>query len=125
MNFSENRRQHDGEPVICGSLVDLGHGFRDLALAFNAPVTSAAVATITSRGLATRGYIGYVYISLDDANVDTQCRYAEFGELGKSRGAHARSYARLITDLQGIANIDFEAKTRESPKAQPSTERAP
>jgi phospholipid/cholesterol/gamma-HCH transport system substrate-binding protein len=36
----------------------------------NAPVTSASVATITSRGLATLGYTGYVYISLDDFGVD-------------------------------------------------------
>jgi len=30
------------------------------------PVTSATVATITGRGLATRGFTGYVYISLED-----------------------------------------------------------
>jgi phospholipid/cholesterol/gamma-HCH transport system substrate-binding protein len=35
----------------------------------DAPVTSASVATITSRGLATRGYTGYVYISLDDIGI--------------------------------------------------------
>jgi phospholipid/cholesterol/gamma-HCH transport system substrate-binding protein len=30
------------------------------------PVTSATVATITGRGLATRGFTGYVYVSLED-----------------------------------------------------------
>jgi phospholipid/cholesterol/gamma-HCH transport system substrate-binding protein len=32
----------------------------------DAPVTSATVATISGRGLATRGFTGYVYVSLDD-----------------------------------------------------------
>jgi phospholipid/cholesterol/gamma-HCH transport system substrate-binding protein len=33
-----------------------------------APVTSATVATITSRGLAARGFMGYVYVALEDAD---------------------------------------------------------
>jgi phospholipid/cholesterol/gamma-HCH transport system substrate-binding protein len=49
-------------------------GPRSVAVALNidkgAPVTSSTVATITSRGLATRGYTGYVYISLDDVGND-------------------------------------------------------
>ena len=32
-----------------------------------APVTAATVATITSRGLAPRGFTGYVYVALEDA----------------------------------------------------------
>jgi phospholipid/cholesterol/gamma-HCH transport system substrate-binding protein len=43
-----------------------------LSVAKTAPVTSASVATITSRGLATRGYTGYVYISLDDVGIDSR-----------------------------------------------------
>jgi phospholipid/cholesterol/gamma-HCH transport system substrate-binding protein len=43
-----------------------------LSIDKSAPVTSASVATITSRGLATRGYTGYVYISLDDVGVDSR-----------------------------------------------------
>lgn len=31
------------------------------------PVSSATVATITGRGLATRGFTGYVYVSLEDS----------------------------------------------------------
>jgi phospholipid/cholesterol/gamma-HCH transport system substrate-binding protein len=42
-----------------------------LSIAKNAPVTSASVATITSRGLATRGYTGYVYVSLDDVGTES------------------------------------------------------
>ena len=33
----------------------------------DAPVSASTVATITARGVATRGFTGYVYISLDDA----------------------------------------------------------
>jgi phospholipid/cholesterol/gamma-HCH transport system substrate-binding protein len=47
----------------------------------NAPVTSASVATITSRGLATRGYTGYVYVSLDDVGVDAGPLSTPTGEL--------------------------------------------
>ena len=43
-----------------------------LSIDKSAPVTSATVATITSRGLATRGYTGYVYISLDDVGIDSR-----------------------------------------------------
>jgi phospholipid/cholesterol/gamma-HCH transport system substrate-binding protein len=38
----------------------------------DAPVTSASVATITFRGLATRGFTGYAYISLDDVGSDSR-----------------------------------------------------
>ncbi len=33
----------------------------------DAPVTSSTVATITGRGLAARGFTGYVYVNLEDA----------------------------------------------------------
>ena len=42
-------------------------GIRD-----SAPVTAATVATITSRGLATRGFTGYVYISLENVGEDNR-----------------------------------------------------
>ncbi|SRR6266567_276716 len=41
-----------------------------LSIERTAPVTSASAATITSRGLATRGFTGYVYISLEDVGTD-------------------------------------------------------
>jgi phospholipid/cholesterol/gamma-HCH transport system substrate-binding protein len=34
------------------------------------PVTSATVATIITRGLTNRGFMGYVYISLEDTGID-------------------------------------------------------
>jgi len=36
------------------------------------PVTSATVATITGRGLASRGFTGYVYVSLEDTGKPAQ-----------------------------------------------------
>ena len=51
-----------------------------LSIDKSAPVTSASVATITSRGLATRGYTGYVYISLDDVGIDSRPLTAPSGE---------------------------------------------
>lgn len=35
-----------------------------------APLSRATVATITTRGLATRGFMGYVYVALEDTGVD-------------------------------------------------------
>jgi phospholipid/cholesterol/gamma-HCH transport system substrate-binding protein len=43
-----------------------------LSIKNGAPVTAATVATITSRGLATRGFTGYVYVSLEDAGTDSR-----------------------------------------------------
>src|SRR5215831_1863002 len=36
----------------------------------DAPITRATVATITARGLATRGFTGYVYVALEDNGAD-------------------------------------------------------
>jgi phospholipid/cholesterol/gamma-HCH transport system substrate-binding protein len=52
-----------------------------LSIDKSAPVTSASVATITSRGLATRGYTGYVYVSLDDDGIDSRPLITRSGEL--------------------------------------------
>jgi len=41
-----------------------------LGIKDTAPVTSATAATITSRGLATHGFTGYVYVSLEDSGTD-------------------------------------------------------
>lgn len=41
-----------------------------LRLKRQAPVTMATVATITARGLASRGFTGYVYVSLEDDGGD-------------------------------------------------------
>jgi phospholipid/cholesterol/gamma-HCH transport system substrate-binding protein len=50
-----------------------------LSIDKSAPVTTASVATITSRGLATRGFTGYVYVSLDDVGVDSRPLTAKAG----------------------------------------------
>jgi len=41
-----------------------------LSVRKEAPVTMATVATVTARGLATRGFTGYVYVSLEDSGSD-------------------------------------------------------
>ena len=51
-----------------------------LSIRSDAPVTAATVATITSRGLATRGFTGYVYVSLEDAGTDFRSVVARPGE---------------------------------------------
>src|ERR1039457_3615786 len=51
-----------------------------LSIDKTAPITSASVATITSRGLATRGYTGYVYISIDDVGIDSRPLTTRSGE---------------------------------------------
>jgi phospholipid/cholesterol/gamma-HCH transport system substrate-binding protein len=47
-------------------LVDARHVRVRVAVRKNVPVTTATVATITGRGLATRGFTGYVYVSLEE-----------------------------------------------------------
>ena len=51
-----------------------------LSIKNGAPVTAATVATITSRGLATRGFTGYVYVSLEDSGTDSRSLVARSGE---------------------------------------------
>src|SRR6266511_5648703 len=51
-----------------------------LSIRSDAPVTAATVATITSRGLATRGFTGYVYVSLEDATAESGGLVAKPGE---------------------------------------------
>jgi phospholipid/cholesterol/gamma-HCH transport system substrate-binding protein len=43
-----------------------------LSIEKTAPVSSASVATITSRGLATRGFTGYVCIALEDVGINSR-----------------------------------------------------
>ncbi len=45
-----------------------------------APLTKATVATITTRGLAARGFTGYVYVSLEDALTESGRLVAPPGE---------------------------------------------
>ena len=62
----------------------------------DAPVTRATVATITSRGLATRGFTGYVYVALEDAGVDQRPLTALPGE----------SYPVIVTAPSRSVSLD-------------------
>src|SRR5450755_775624 len=61
-----------------------------------APVTSASVATITSRGLATRGFTCYVYISLEDVGIDSRPLTTRPGE----------PYPVIRTDPSKVITLD-------------------
>jgi phospholipid/cholesterol/gamma-HCH transport system substrate-binding protein len=41
-----------------------------VSVARNVPISKATVATITSRGLAARGFTGYVYVALEDTGAE-------------------------------------------------------
>jgi phospholipid/cholesterol/gamma-HCH transport system substrate-binding protein len=51
-----------------------------LSIRKDAPITQATVATITARGLATRGFTGYVYVSLDNTGTDSGSLVAPAGQ---------------------------------------------
>jgi phospholipid/cholesterol/gamma-HCH transport system substrate-binding protein len=50
-----------------------------LSIAKDAPVSRATVATITGRGLAARGFTGYVYVALENTGADSGPLIAEPG----------------------------------------------
>ncbi|AQQ67584.1 hypothetical protein Mag101_07970 [Microbulbifer agarilyticus] len=60
------------------------------------PITKATVATITARGLATRGFTGYVYILLNNSGSDQ-------GSLIPAPGAR---YARIPSTPSRSVNLD-------------------
>jgi len=62
----------------------------------DAPVTTATVATITARGLATRGFTGYVYVALEDTGGDRRPLAAPPGE----------SYPLIPTTPSRSINLD-------------------
>lgn len=62
----------------------------------NAPVTSATIATITGRGLATRGFTGYVYVSLEDGSAPGRPLTPAAGE----------AHARIATAPAQSENLD-------------------
>lgn len=62
----------------------------------DAPVTAATVATITSRGLASKGFTGYVYVALDD----------DAREARPLAAAGADSYRQLRTAPSRSMNLD-------------------
>jgi phospholipid/cholesterol/gamma-HCH transport system substrate-binding protein len=68
-----------------------------LSIRKDAPVTTATVATITSRGLATHGFTGYVYVSLDDEGSDRRPIVA----------ADAGDYPVIPTAASRSVNLDL------------------
>jgi phospholipid/cholesterol/gamma-HCH transport system substrate-binding protein len=82
-----------------------------LSVMSNAPVTAATVATITSRGLATRGFTGYVYVSLEDAGTDFRSLAARSGERYPAiRTAPAKSVSLDLAISQVNQNVQFMAE---------------
>jgi ABC-type transporter Mla subunit MlaD len=93
-----------------------------------APVTRATLATITSRGVATRGFTGYVYIALEDAADDHGPLVARAGErypripTAPSKSATMdvaitevqRDVRELTTLLKGVLDRDTVTALRES-----------
>ncbi len=68
----------------------------------DAPITAATVATVTSRGLATRGFTGYVYVSLEDSGTDfTPLTVAPGNSLPLIRSAPAQSVS-LDTSIRQV-----------------------
>lgn len=43
-----------------------------LSVRRDAPITRATVATVTTRGLAARGFMGYAYVALEDVGTDSR-----------------------------------------------------
>jgi phospholipid/cholesterol/gamma-HCH transport system substrate-binding protein len=73
-----------------------------LSIDKSAPVTTASVATITSRGLATRGFTGYVYVSLDDVGIDTRPLKAQLGAPYPVIPAAPSNVITLDTDISEV-----------------------
>ncbi len=69
-----------------------------LSIRDSAPVSSATVATITSRGLATRGFTGYVYVSLEDVGEERR-------PIAVASGS---PYPVIPTSPSRIVNLDVE-----------------
>jgi phospholipid/cholesterol/gamma-HCH transport system substrate-binding protein len=68
-----------------------------LAIKADAPVSRATVATITARGLATRGFTGYVTVSLEDLATGS-------GRLVAAPGA---KYPVIPTRPTKVVNLDL------------------
>lgn len=78
-----------------------------LSVRKDAPVTAATVATITARGLATRGFTGYVYVSLEDLGTDSRPLVASPGTLPVIPTAPSRSVNLDTTISQVNENIQL------------------
>lgn len=76
----------------------------------DAPVSTATVATITSRGLASKGFTGYVYVALEDDASGPRPLPSSAGAYRQLRTAPARS-VNLDTAMSQV-NANVQAMTR-------------
>ena len=83
-----------------------------LRLQKSAPITMGTVATVTSRGLATRGFTGYVYVALEDKGDDTRPLAATAKDSAPTiRSAPSRSVSldttinRVSEDVQRMSEL--------------------
>jgi ABC-type transporter Mla subunit MlaD len=79
------------------------------------PITMGTIATVTSRGLATRGFTGYVYVALEDDGGDTRPLVAIATDYDPSiRSAPSRSVSldttinRVREDVQRMSELLVE-----------------
>ncbi|CAM2172634.1 phospholipid/cholesterol/gamma-HCH transport system substrate-binding protein [Paraburkholderia sacchari] len=75
-----------------------------------APVSAATVATITSRGLATRGFTGYVFIALENVGADSGQLIRRPGDLYPTIPAAPSKVMTLDTAISQVNN-NFQAIT--------------
>ena len=94
------------------NLVDARTVEIQLRLHKSTPITMGTVATVTSRGLATRGFTGYVYVALEDDGGDTRPLAATAKDSGPLiRSAPAQSVSldttisRVREDVQRMSEL--------------------
>jgi phospholipid/cholesterol/gamma-HCH transport system substrate-binding protein len=73
----------------------------------DAPVTPATVATITSRGLATKGFTGYVYVALENDPPGAQATADAGGGYPQIRTAPSRSVNMDTAISQVNENVQY------------------
>ena len=87
----------------------------------DAPLSRATVATVTSRGLATRGFMGYVYVALEDAGTDqrpllalpgeSHPRIPSAGSKSVSMDITASEVKQDVQQLTALLNSVFDQRT--------------
>lgn len=70
------------------------------------PVTATTIATITTRGLANRGFMGYVYISLEDAGPGMSAATPLATLPGSSFPSIPATHPRLVTLDTTISQVN-------------------
>lgn len=81
-----------------------------LSIDKTAPVNGATVATITSRGLATRGFTGYVFVALENIGIDSGQLAPRPGDRYPAIPAAPSKLVTLDTAISQV-NDNFQAVT--------------